>query len=107
MRLKHIEPSVESGNPFKNCSTGREGIGETLTSIVHSIDLGGTIALTGEWGSGKTTFLRMWKQSLEDKHYPVVLLNAWETEWAEDPLIAVIACIRRACGQKDNYCRKS
>lgn len=101
MRLKHIEPSVESGNPFKNCSTGREGIGETLTSIVHSIDLGGTIALTGEWGSGKTTFLRMWKQSLEDKHYPVVLLNAWETEWAEDPLIAVIACIRRSCGQKE------
>lgn len=101
MRLKHIEPSVESGNPFKNCSTGREGIGETLTSIVHSIDLGGTIALTGEWGSGKTTFLRMWKQSLEDKQYPVVLLNAWETEWAEDPLIAVIACIRRSCGQKE------
>lgn len=101
MRLKHIEPSVESGNPFKNCSTGREGIGETLTSIVHSIDLGGTIALTGGWGSGKTTFLRMWKQSLEDKHYPVVLLNAWETEWAEDPLIAVIACIRRSCGQKE------
>lgn len=67
MRLKHIEPSVEPGNPFKNCSTGREGIGEALTSIVHSIDLGGTIALTGEWGSGKTTFLRMWKQSLRDK----------------------------------------
>ena len=101
MRLKHIEPSVEPGNPFKNCSTGREGVGEALTSIVNSIDLGGTIALTGEWGSGKTTFLRMWKQSLEDKHYPVVLLNAWETEWAEDPLISVIACIRRACGQKE------
>lgn len=101
MRLKHIEPSVEPGNPFKNCSTGREEVGEALTSIVNSIDLGGTIALTGEWGSGKTTFLRMWKQSLEDKHYPVVLLNAWETEWAEDPLIAVIACIRRACGQKE------
>lgn len=102
MRLKHIEPSVEPGNPFKNCSTGREGIGEALTSIVHSIDLGGTIALTGEWGSGKTTFLRMWKQSLEDKHYPVVLLNAWETEWAEDPLIAVVACVSRACKQDES-----
>lgn len=102
MRLKHIEPSVEPGNPFKNCSTGREGIGEALTSIVQSIDLGGTIALTGEWGSGKTTFLRMWKQSLEDNHYPVVLLNAWKTEWAEDPLIAVIACIRRACEQEES-----
>lgn len=100
MRLKHIEPIIEPGNPFKYCSTGREEAGKVLTSIVGSIDLGGTIALTGEWGSGKTTFLRMWKQSLEDQHYPTVLLNAWETEWAEDPLIAVIACIKRACKQE-------
>ena len=85
MQLKHTEPIIESGQPFKYCSTGREETGKALTSIVESIDLGGTIALTGGWGSGKTTFLRMWKQSLEDQHYPTVLLNAWETEWAEDP----------------------
>ena len=102
MRLKHTEPIIEPGHPFKYCSTGREVAGKTLTSIVESIDLGGTIALTGEWGSGKTTFLKMWKQSLEDQHYPTVLLNAWETEWAEDPLIAVIACIKRACKQDES-----
>ena len=102
MRLKHSEPIIEPGHPFKHCSTGREEAGKALTSIVGSIDLGGTIALTGEWGSGKTTFLRMWKQSLEDQHYPTVLLNAWETEWAEDPLIAVIACIKRACKQEES-----
>lgn len=39
----------------------------------------------------------MWRQDLEDHGYPTVLLNAWETEWAEDPLIAVIACIIDAC----------
>ena len=102
MRLKHIEPIIESGHPFKYCSTGREETGKALTSIVESIDLGGTIALTGEWGSGKTTFLRMWKQSLEDQHYPTILLNAWETEWAEDPLVAVIACIKRACKKEES-----
>ena len=99
MQIKHTEPIIEPGHPFRYCSTGREEAGKALTSIVESIDLGGTIALTGEWGSGKTTFLKMWKQSLEDEHYPTVLLNAWETEWAEDPLIAVIACIKRACNQ--------
>lgn len=102
MRLKHTEPTIEPGHPFKYCSTGREEAGKLLTSIVDSIDLGGTIALTGEWGTGKTTFLRMWKQSLEDQHYPTVLLNAWETEWAEDPLIAVIACIKRVCKQEES-----
>lgn len=102
MQLKHTEPIIESGQPFKYCSTGREETGKALTSIVESIDLGGTIALTGGWGSGKTTFLRMWKQSLEDQHYPTVLLNAWETEWAEDPLVAVIACIKRACKPEES-----
>jgi len=100
MRLKHTEPIIEPGRPFNYCSTGREETGKALTSIVESIDLGGSIALIGEWGSGKTTFLKMWKQSLEDQHYPTVLLNAWETEWAEDPLIAVVACIKRACKQE-------
>ena len=102
MQLKHTEPTIEPGHPFKYCSTGREEAGKVLTSIVSNIDLGGTIALTGEWGTGKTTFLRMWKQSLEDQHYPTVLLNAWETEWAEDPLIAVIACIKRVCKQEES-----
>ena len=102
MQLKHTGPIIEPNHPFKYCSTGREEAGQALTSIVNSIDLGGTIALTGEWGSGKTTFLKMWKQSLEDQQYPTVLLNAWETEWAEDPLIAVIACIRRSCKQEDS-----
>lgn len=102
MQLKHTGPIIEPNHPFKYCSTGREEAGQALTSIVNSIDLGGTIALTGEWGSGKTTFLKMWKQSLEDQQYPTVLLNAWETEWAEEPLIAVIACIRRSCKQEDS-----
>lgn len=102
MRLKHTEPIIEPGHPFKYCSTGREEAGKSLTSIVGSINHGGAIALTGEWGTGKTTFLRMWKQSLEDQHYPTVLLNAWETEWAGDPLIAVIACIKRTCKQKES-----
>ena len=102
MRLKHSGPKIEPGDPFRASSTGRKKAGEALTSIVDNIDLGGTIAITGGWGTGKTTFLKMWKQYLEDKNYPTVLLNAWETEWAEDPLIAVLACIRRACKQTES-----
>lgn len=97
MQLKHTEPLINPGQPFKYCATGRENASKDLTAIVGAIDLGGTIALTGKWGSGKTTFLRMWRQSLEDEHYPTVWLNAWETEWAEDPLIAVISCIKSSC----------
>ena len=61
MRLYHTESIIESGHPFKYCSTGREEAGDALMSIVDSIDIGGTIALIGKWGSGKITFLKMWK----------------------------------------------
>lgn len=97
MELKHSNPTVQPGDPYMNCHTGRKSVGQTLTEIINSTEFGCTISITGEWGTGKTTFLRMWEQDLKDKKYPTVLLNAWETEWAEDPLIAVVACIYRAC----------
>lgn len=97
MRIKHSEPTIESSSPYKNSKTGRKEVGESLTQIVDSTTLGCTIALTGEWGSGKTTFLKMWRQDLDNLGFPTVMLNAWKTEWAEDPLIAVIACIQKAC----------
>lgn len=95
--LKHRAPQVLPDNPYKECYTGREVVGESLTSIIDSLELGGTIALTGEWGSGKTTFLNMWRQDLINQGFPTVSLNAWETEWADDPLIAVIASIYAVC----------
>ncbi len=97
MELKHIDPSVQSGDPYKYCCTGRKTVGQSLNAIINSTDLGCTISLTGEWGTGKTTFLRMWRQDLIDQDFPTILLNAWRTEWAEDPLIAVISCVFSVC----------
>lgn len=100
MRMKHFDPTVQSNRPYEFCYTGRQETGNALTMIINNMELGGTIFINGEWGSGKTTFLRMWRQSLIDAGYPTVHLNSWETEWAEDPLIAVIANIYAACNKK-------
>ena len=64
--------------------------------------MGCTISLTGEWGSGKTTFLQMWRQDLINHRFPTVLLNAWKTEWAEDPLIAVLSCMLDVINKSDD-----
>ncbi|MEM8672049.1 MAG: P-loop NTPase fold protein [Planctomycetota bacterium] len=50
------------------------------------------IALSSKFGSGKSTFLRMWKSSLEsDGGSPTVIsLNAWESDYYGDPLFAII-----------------
>lgn len=56
------------------------------------------LALTSKFGSGKTTFLQMWKSSLEgsDKNSGrllVISLNAWESDYYGDPLFAIISAL--------------
>lgn len=97
VRIRHSIPSADIKEPYANCRAGRKEFGRILTTLVTKPEIGCTIALNGAWGNGKTTFLNMWQKELESYGYPTVLLNAWETEWAEDPLIAVIACIKDAC----------
>lgn len=56
------------------------------------------IALNSNFGSGKTTFLRMWKYKIE-KSKPkndrplVINLNAWESDYYGDPLFAIISSL--------------
>ena len=40
-------------------------------------------------GNGKTTFLGMWAQHLRNQKFPVVEFNAWETDYAGDPFVAL------------------
>ena len=43
---------------------GRKVIGDGLTNLVISIDQPLVLALDAQWGSGKTTFLKMWAGEL-------------------------------------------
>ncbi|HTJ97346.1 MAG TPA: P-loop NTPase fold protein, partial [Rhodocyclaceae bacterium] len=54
------------------------------------------IALSAKFGSGKTTFLRMWKSRIDthsspDNAFIAVTLNAWESDYLGDPLLAIIS----------------
>ena len=53
------------------------------------------MAVDAPWGTGKTTFLRMWKQHLHNCGFSVVEFNAWETDFSEDPLVALTAEITK------------
>jgi hypothetical protein len=39
---------------------------------------------------GKTTFLDMWRKYLQQKGFPVLFFNAWETDFTGDPLVSFI-----------------
>ena len=94
IRIQPLDIEVPQGpdeDPFENDLLDRKETVEVLTHLVGSIDGPCVIAVDSEWGSGKTTFLRLLAQYLRNNGFPVVEFNAWETDFAGDPLVALSA----------------
>lgn len=88
-RFKDVEIGVDS--PFQEDKLGREKYVNILTNIIARDYEGCVISLNGAWGTGKTTFVKMWEQMLKNKGYKTIYYNAWESDFVEDPLVAMIA----------------
>lgn len=59
------------------------------------------IALSSKFGSGKSTFLNMWRTEIESAEEGqskplVVALNAWESDYNGDPLYAIVSALAEA-----------
>jgi len=89
-RLKEVEIDLE--NPFLHDALGREKYAEILTSVVNTYSYSGCVlAIDGKWGTGKTTFVNMWKAYMDNHGYKTIYFNAWESDYMEDPLIALVS----------------
>ena len=101
IRIQPRDIEVPRERPFENDLLGRKKSIEVLTNIVRSIDGPCTLAIDAPWGAGKTTFIRIWEQVLRNEAFPVVSFNAWETDFSNDPFVALSEELTRgleACG---------
>ena len=89
IRIQPREINVPADDPFKNDLLDRRESVEVLTHLVHSFEGPCVLAVDAAWGNGKTTFLRIWAQYLRNERFPVVEFNAWETDFFEDPFVAL------------------
>ena len=103
MRFRSTPPDVPEDDPFANDTLGRKEQIEALTRLVDSIEGPCVLALDGAWGSGKTVFLQMWASVLRGKDYEVVEFNAWDTDFSDDPLMALQAELDATLKSKPNY----
>ena len=88
----NIQPQkvkVPKGDPFKYDLLKRKEAVETLTSMVTAIRGPCVLAVDAAWGTGKTTFLNIWSQHLRNHGFSVVEFNAWETDFSDDPFVAL------------------
>lgn len=88
----HLQPReicVPEDNPFEYDLLGRKESVEIFTHLIGSLQGPCVLAIDSAWGTGKTTFLRIWEQYLRNQGFPVVKFNAWETDFSEDPFVAL------------------
>ena len=89
IRVQPAEIKVPEDDPFKYDLLERQDAVEVLTHLVGSLEGPCVLAVDAAWGAGKTTFLRIWKQYLVNKKFPVIEFNAWESDFSGDPLVAL------------------
>ncbi len=79
---------LEGFDPKKDIFRRAE-IGRGLTNIVSSVAEPLVIALDGQWGSGKTTFLKMWAGELRKAGFPAIYFDAFANDYVADAFTAL------------------
>lgn len=107
MKIKHNEIEIVEDNPFANCKLGREPYARVLTEIVNTYADGFVMAINNEWGTGKTTFVKMWQQQLKNEGFQTIYFNAWENDFDSNPLVALMSELKNIINSKNEEVFKS
>jgi KAP family P-loop domain len=92
------EIKIPKKKPFEFDLLDRKPHIETLTNFVKDIANPTVIAINGRWGNGKTTFVKMWQQYLEDEDIESIYFNAWENDLYDDAFSAIFGEISSHLG---------
>ena len=89
IRIQPRQLEIPDDEPFKNDLLGRRESAEILTNLIGNMEGPCVLAVDAAWGTGKTTFLDMWRRHLRNEGFTVVHLNAWETDFTGNPFLAI------------------
>ena len=88
--LKISENKIGMKNPWNDDKLKREQFSDSLTNLVRNQKEPFVISLNGDWGTGKTFFLKRWSQDLKNQGFESIYFNAWEDDFCDDPFVAII-----------------
>ena len=84
-----------------------KGTASAITDIGYR---GGyTVSLNAEFGNGKTTFLKMFENFIKTEqrdNYDVLFVNAWESDFAGDPVVSILSEFINWLQKKDKNNKK-
>lgn len=95
--MKLLLDEVNYGNGFSNGNDlfNRKRLAAQLESIIKSSeDDSLVLAIDDQWGSGKTTFLKMWENELiTNDNLEVIYFDAFKNDYQEDAFLALSSAI--------------
>jgi hypothetical protein len=91
MKIRHDDLITDENDPFLHCKLDRRKYANILTGIIGSYADGFVLAINNPWGTGKTTFVKMWRQQLINDGYHTAYFNAWENDFDHAPIVAIVA----------------
>jgi len=97
MLEKNRPIEIDENNIFLNDKLKRETEIKNLSMLIESTKEPFTMSINGEWGAGKTTFIKLWQAYL-NKEYGIksIYFSAWEDDFLQEPLISIL-------GEISNY----
>jgi hypothetical protein len=98
---KHMPGPMDPEKPWADDVLNRDMLAEQLTTALSTISQPFVLGLHSQFGNGKTFFLKRWQQELLNAGDVAVYFNAWETDYAAEPLIAFTAAIKNELEKHD------
>ena len=90
-RVPFIE--ILSDNPYKNDVLNRKDTVEFLAGLIERAGGPFVLALDSPYGTGKSTLVEMLRTVLTGKDFQCVYFNAWQFDYAVDPLVAMVSAL--------------
>lgn len=84
---------IEEDEGFEKDALNRKSFGESLLNLVVRSSDELVISLDGQWGEGKTTFVKMWQGLLSENKIPNIYIDAFANDYIDDAFISVASAI--------------
>lgn len=93
--MKIVTPPLDINNEegFEKDILERKGFGESLLNLIERSQDELVISLDGQWGEGKTTFVKMWQGLLTEKDIPNIYIDAFANDYIDDAFISIASSI--------------
>ena len=74
---------------------------EFLQNLLDDTNEPNTVAIHGDWGSGKTVFVEMWKKHMKDKGFSVIYFDAFKHDYQSDAFLSLTKALCMHFKDKD------